>query len=276
MRDQKIGFIGSGNMTRAILGGLVAQQLPPSSLAISDPDATQRQQTLPELPLWRTDDNLALVKRSDILILAVKPQLLHQVLTPLASAIQARGALVISIVAGINAKQLQNWLGGYSRVIRTMPNTPSQVGQGMSAILATEYLSEADLCYAEQIFSAIGQSCRIENEVQMDAVTAISGSGPAYFFLFMEALEAAALALGIPEETARALVLQTALGSAQLATSASSSPAELRKQVTSKGGTTEQALLSFEKANFREIILQAAQAAAERAKEMAKQFGETA
>jgi pyrroline-5-carboxylate reductase len=271
--EKTIGFIGSGNMTRAIVGGLLEKGTPAPLLAVSDPDLAQLDNTAKEAPIFRSQDNIALIQKSDCIILSVKPQALHSVLSPLVDAIHKKGCLVISIAAGIPVSQIQKWLNGYSRVIRTMPNTPAQVGSGMTAILASPAVHETDLLLTESIFSAVGHCCRLSSEEQMDWVTAISGSGPAYFFLFMEALEAAAISLGLPGDTAQTLVTQTALGAAQLASHTDISFARLRENVTSKGGTTEQALISFESSDLRNMVLLAVQAAAARAKEMAEHFG---
>jgi len=206
-------------------------------------------------------------------ILAVKPQSIKEVALELADSVAQSRALVISIAAGIRATSLRGWLGEQAAIVRAMPNTPALVQSGATALYANPAVNEAQRSIAESILRAVGMTLWIDDETMMDPVTALSGSGPAYFFLFMEALQSAGCKLGLPSETARLLVLQTAFGAAKMALESSEDAASLRRRVTSPGGTTERALEVLQEQEFEARILKALQAAAERSRELADEFG---
>lgn len=269
-----IGFIGAGNMATALAGGLVARGWDPAAIALSDavPAALEAHRARGH---FTSTDNRAVVGRADVLVLAVKPQVMAQVLAPLADLVQARRPLIISIAAGIPVASLEHWLGGALPVVRAMPNTPALVQAGATGLYASAAVSADQKAAAEAILGAVGLTLWVEEEGLIDAVTAVSGSGPAYFFYVMEAMMAAGEALGLEPATARALTLQTALGAAQMAITADVGPAELRRRVTSPGGTTERAVATFDEAGLRAIFERALAACAARGAELAQQLGKT-
>jgi pyrroline-5-carboxylate reductase len=218
-------------------------------------------------------DNAAAVKDTQVVVLAVKPQVLRDVAEGLASAIQTHHPLVLSVAAGVRSADLQRWLGGEAAVVRAMPNTPALVQTGATGLYANPQVSEKQRDLAESILRTAGLTLWLEEEVQMDAVTALSGSGPAYFFRIMEGLEKAATDLGLPPETARLLTLQTALGAAKMALESSESLATLRERVTSPGGTTERGLRVMAEKNIDELLAQVLKAARNRATELADILG---
>ena len=272
MSNPTITFIGAGNMAAALIGGLIADGADPHTIIATDPDE-QRRQTLSENAGIRTlADNAKAVMQADIVVLAVKPQILEAVTRELGDAIQTRRPLVVSIAAGIRSDTLQRWLGGDVALVRSMPNTPAMLQVGATALFATVGVTEEQREQAESVMRAVGLTLWLEDESLMDAVTALSGSGPAYFFLVIEAMEAAGIQLGLPAEAARLLTLQTALGAARMAIESSDDPAELRRKVTSPGGTTEQAIGQFEKDGLRESFLRALTAARDRSMEISRQL----
>jgi pyrroline-5-carboxylate reductase len=272
MLQHTLGFIGGGNMARSLVGGLIARGLAPSQVIVSDPVAAQRESLASQLKVRATDDNLEVARVADVIVLAVKPQALRNVAVALAPALRERKPLVISVAAGIRASDLQRWLGGIP-VVRSMPNTPALKGCGVTGLFATADVPQDNRNLAESILSAVGPALWVNEESQMDAVTAVSGSGPAYFFLLIEMMEAAGVKLGLNADVARRLAIETAYGAGQMAHVATESPATLREQVTSKGGTTEAALKSLEAADVRKIFNAAIAAAAHRSAEMAEQLG---
>jgi len=271
MSAPTIGFIGAGNMAASLIGGLVARGFAAQQLCAADPNADALQALTQQYGIHVCANNAEVANRADILLLAVKPQLMKTVLTDLAPFIQTRH-LVISIAAGINITSIEQWLGGAPAVVRCMPNTPALVQQGASGLIANTQVNAAQREQAEKILQAVGMALWLDNEAQMDAVTAVSGSGPAYFFLLMEAMIAAGEQLGLSTETSRALTLQTALGAAQMARNSEVDPAELRRRVTSPGGTTERAIAYFEQQNLRGIVEGALQAASTRSQELSQQL----
>jgi len=268
----RIGFIGAGNMATALAGGLRAQGWPADHLWLSDPNAGQLAAHA-EAGCRTTQDNILLTRSVDLLVLSVKPQVMADVLRPLAATVQQKHPLVLSIAAGIPADSLSRWLGGGVAVVRAMPNTPALVQTGAAGLYANERVSESQRRLAEQVMGAVGLSLWVESEDLIDAVTAVSGSGPAYFFYVMEAMIAAGVRLGLDERDARALTLQTALGAAQMAITSDAGPAELRRRVTSPNGTTEQAVRVFDEAGLGDIFQRALQACADRGADMAAQLG---
>jgi pyrroline-5-carboxylate reductase len=266
----KISFIGGGNMACALIGGLIAQGWEAGDIGVVELDPVKRQQLQADFGV-AVSDQLPSVAMADIVVLAVKPQQLRDIAIFLGSLL--RNQLVVSIAAGIRSGDLIRWLGGYDAVIRVMPNTPAQIRCGVSAMFASPGASEEQCRQAENILGAVGSTVWLDEEAQMDAVTAVSGSGPAYVFYFIEAMQQAALELGLSSQQARDLSLQTFLGASQLALQSTESPDVLRAQVTSKGGTTERALLSMETAGIKNAIVQALHAAAERSREMGDLLG---
>ena len=265
-----IGFIGGGNMAISLIGGLIAAGTPASDITVAEPDKQQRHVLQQDFNINTTDDNRATLS-CDIIVLAVKPQLLKQVCTQLHA--EQNNCLFISIAAGIKSTDIDRWLNGAQSIVRCMPNTPSLVQCGASGLFANDAVSKQQKQQAEKILQAVGITVWVENEQQLNAVTAVSGSGPAYFFLMMESMQQAGEALGLSSEVAQKLVLQTALGAARMAIENENSPAQLRKMVTSKGGTTEQAILSFQSADYQKIVAQALQAANDRSISLADELG---
>lgn len=271
MKNFSIGFIGAGNMAASLIGGLIAKGFDPKRLLASDPNQDALQTLAQRSGITACADNHAVVQNADVLVLAVKPQVMHAVLADIAAAVQTKKPLVISIAAGISIENMCKWLGGEVAVVRCMPNTPALVQLGASGLYANSKVSTPQREQAQNILAAVGIALWLDTEEQIDAVTAVSGSGPAYFFLLIEAMVAAGEKLGLAPEISRALTLQTALGAAQMAITSDVDAAELRKRVTSPGGTTERAIAHFESSGLREIVDGALQAAALRSQEMNRQ-----
>lgn len=262
-----IAFIGAGNMAAALISGLIADGIDPGRLLASDPDQAKTA-AIAATGVRTLQDNKQAVQEADTVILAVKPQVLREVAEGIADSVRVHKPLLISIAAGIRCASLDNWLGGDAALVRTMPNTPAMIQAGASVLYATAQVSDAQRQTAESILRAVGLTQWVEDEQLMDAVTALSGSGPAYFFLVMEAMSAAGRELGLDEQTAHLLTLQTALGASRMAMESEDGPATLRERVTSPGGTTEQALRSFEADDIRTIFSRALTAARDRSIEL--------
>ncbi|UCE75908.1 MAG: pyrroline-5-carboxylate reductase [Gammaproteobacteria bacterium] len=273
MKKTQLAFIGAGNMARSLVGGLIADGWDAALISVSDPDEAQLAALRSRFPVHTETRNRELVESSEVVVLAVKPQVIREVARDLAEAVQTRRPLVISVAAGVRAADLQRWLGGNCALVRCMPNTPALVQSGATALFATETVSDSQKDVAESILRAVGLALWIESEDLMDAVTALSGSGPAYFLLVMEALQEAGEALGLSHKTAHLLSLQTAFGAAKMALESSEDVATLRQQVTSPGGTTERALAVLEDGGLRELFNQALTAARDRSRELAEQLG---
>ncbi len=273
MHHSTIGFIGGGNMARSLIGGLLASGWASDRIHVSEPDPDKRDYFVSQMAIHAANDNAGLVGSCDIVVLAVKPQLLRQVATPLRAPVQDTRPLIVSIAAGVREPDLQRWLGGGIPIVRAMPNTPALVGSGATGLYANRFVSEAQRDLAETLMRAVGIAVWLEQEDLLDVVTALSGSGPAYFMLFMETLENAALDHGLPAATARLLVLETCLGAAKLAMESGESLAELRQRVTSPGGTTERALQVMEQRKLRAILSEAFTAAVQRSTELARTLG---
>ena len=267
MSKTRIAFIGAGNMAASLIGGLRAQGLDAAQIRASDPGAETRARVQAEHGIEVFDDNAD----ADVIVLAVKPQVMKTVCQTLQPTLQ-KGQLIVSIAAGITCASLQAWVGARP-VVRCMPNTPALLRQGVSGLYATAEVSAEQRQQAEQLLSAVGTALWLEQEQQLDAVTAVSGSGPAYFFLLIEAMTAAGEKLGLPRETASQLTLQTALGAARMAVASDVDAAELRRRVTSPAGTTEAAIKSFQSNGFEAIVEQALEAASKRSAELAEQLG---
>lgn len=272
MKPPSLSFIGGGNMARSLIGGLIADHWPADRIHVTDPDADALAR-LSSLGVRTGNDNPAAVDAADVVVLAVKPQVMETVARDLAASIQARRPLVISIAAGIRSTDLERWLGGNVALVRCMPNTPALVQSGATALFANVRVTEGQRDVAETILRAVGLTLWLDDEGQMDAVTALSGSGPAYFFLVIEALQAAGEQLGLPAGSARLLALQTAFGAAKMALESDEDAATLRRRVTSPGGTTERAIQTLEAGGIRDLIGRALAAARDRAGELADELG---
>jgi pyrroline-5-carboxylate reductase len=268
MSSTRIAFIGAGNMAASLIGGLRAQGVPASHIRASDPGAEQRAKIAAEHGIEVFEDNASAIAGADVVVLAVKPQVMKQVCEPLAALLEP-GQLIVSIAAGIPCASLSRWLGT-ELLVRCMPNTPALLGEGASGLYATAQVSPAQRQQAEQLLGAVGIALWLDEEKQIDAVTAVSGSGPAYFFLLMEAGEK----LGLSPEVAARLTLQTALGAARMALASDVGPAELRRRVTSPKGTTEAAITSFQGNGFEALVERALAAADHRSAELAEQLGQ--
>ena len=268
-----IAFIGGGNRGRAIIGGLIAQGHSASSIVVADTDSAARAQLVATFGVREAANNQSAVTAAETIVLAVKPQHLRGVAIEIAPALIRSSALVISIAAGITTKSIARWLSPLSSIVRAMPNTPALIGRGATALFATPAVSDLGRANAVALLRAVGTVVWVEEEHQLDTVTALSGSGPAYFFLLIECLERAATALGLALPVARQLALDTAAGATELARTSAFDPATLRAQVTSKGGTTERALQEFAAGGFESLVYRAVAAASQRAQELSQEFG---
>lgn len=264
-----IAILGAGNMGSALAGGLVKDKYPAKNIWLSDLDAEKLDHLHNSLGVNVTPDNQKAIQKADVVIFAIKPQVMAKVAGSLADAIQTHRPLIMSIAAGIREENLQQWVGGNMPIVRIMPNTPALIGCGASGLFANKLVSKEQRELAEAIMRAVGVVVWLDNEKWLDTVTALSGSGPAYFFLFIEALQIAGEDLGLPAEVARLLSLQTAYGAARMALESEKHVKELRQQVTSPGGTTERALRVLEEGNIRQLLAKALQAAKERSEELA-------
>ncbi|MBO1280499.1 pyrroline-5-carboxylate reductase [Acinetobacter nosocomialis] len=270
--NSNICFIGGGNMAQALIGGLISRGLPPTRITVSDP-VEQIRHLLQEKEVHVTQDNVAAIKNADVVVLAVKPQVLANVLRPLKGLLSDK--LVISIIAGAEIKTISNLIDS-ERIVRVMPNTPALVQTGAHGIYANDVVGASDRELTSQILAATGLTIWVNSEAQIDAITAVSGSGPAYFFYLMESMIRAGKNLGLDEKVATALTLQTALGAAQMAITSSNTPSELRKNVTSPNGTTQAALEVFDRAQISQNIQSALAAAQKRSQELAQELSDSA
>jgi pyrroline-5-carboxylate reductase len=273
MKTHKIGFIGGGNMASSLISGLIASGHAPVNIWVADINTDALAALSTHLGVNTSTSNTAVVDAVDVVVLAVKPQVLKEVARNVAGSIQQKKTLVVSIAAGIAQPSLSAWLGEDVAIVRCMPNTPALVLTGATALHANRNVSTQHHDLAESIMRAVGISLWVDEENELDAVTAVSGSGPAYFFLLMEAMEKTAIDLGLNAQTARLLVQQTALGAAKIALESSESPEQLRTRVTSPGGTTQQAISAFQQGGFTELVAKALHAAHARSIEMSDQMG---
>lgn len=273
MKRKTIGFIGGGNMASSLMSGLIASGHASSQIWVSDPVAETLQAHAAHLQVNVSARNEDIVAVADVLVLAVKPQIMREVALAIAPLVRDKKPLMVSIAAGIGQSSLASWLGDGIAIVRCMPNTPALVLTGATALHANDKVDDQQKDLAENILRAVGVTLWVNDEAELDAVTAVSGSGPAYFFLLMEAMEAAALELGLDAHSARLLIQQTALGAAKIALESSESPAQLRKRVTSPGGTTQKAIETFEAAGFVDIVAKALHAARDRSVAMSKELG---
>lgn len=271
MTTQRISFIGAGNMASAIIGGLLKQGIEAGNIIATDPSEERRQVLSTTLGIQVMAENDQAVANADVVVLCVKPQVLQQVCEGLATAL-AHKPLMISIAAGIAMADIQRWLGSPVPLVRCMPNTPAQVLKGASGLIANEQVSASQKALAGELFSSIGLVEWLHHEDLIHAVTALSGSGPAYAFLVIEAMEQAAIKLGIEADAARILAAQTVLGAAEMVLAGDVSPGQLKRNVMSPGGTTERAIEVLEQQGLVATFDQAMQAAAQRSVELSEQL----
>jgi pyrroline-5-carboxylate reductase len=269
MRNLSITFIGAGNMARSLVSGLLSAGVPSRAVRAADPDRAQRLR-LDELGVASFEDNDTAIADADVVVLAVKPQVMGAVLKPLALT---PGQLVVSIAAGVPLSAMEGWTPAGTPIVRCMPNTPALLGAGITALVANATVTPGQRQDAQEILGAAGCTLWVTEESALDAVTAVSGSGPAYFFYLMEAMIDAGQALGLDRQAATTLTLETALGAARMAREGTDEPARLRANVTSPGGTTERALSILDAAGVRETVASAINGAAQRARELAEELG---
>lgn len=273
MQQRKLAFIGAGNMTRSIISGLVNAGYDKDSIIASNPSTPKLDKLAAEFGIRTTQDNAEACQFADAIVLSVKPQLMGDMLAELQKVTDFNGKLFMSIAAGLPVARLQAMLGGDYPVVRIMPNTPSLLGKGMSGLYAEESVTEADKNYVADVMGSVGATLWVEKEDDINGVIAAAGSSPAYFFLFLQAMQDKAMALGFEKDDARELVQQAMLGAAEMVVQNQDLElSELRAQVTSKGGTTAAACNTFIDLGIEEIVGKAMQAAVDRAEEMAKQF----
>ena len=265
-------FIGGGNMASCIIGGMIANGFSADDITVSGPGEESRQRLKKTYGIKTMADNQAAARQADLIVLAVKPQIMRTVATDLALSLDHRPAIV-SVAAGIPLSALENWLGNSLAIVRAMPNTPAKVLSGATGLFANPQVDVEQKTIVEKIFAAIGYACWVDTEAQIDAVIAVSGSGPAYFFRIMEIMQKVGQELGLPEQIARDLSINTILGAARMATESDASATQLREQVTSPGGTTQAALQSFEQQNLEDVFRKAMNSALDRAEVMSADLG---
>ncbi len=266
----KVAFIGAGNMARAIAIGLINSGITPKNIIVANPSSEKRVTLANELGISQTSDNIQAVNFADIIVLCVKPHFIKDVCQQLSQAVDISNKLFISVAAGTTIAQIQIALACKASVVRVMPNTPSQLGLGMSGLYASSEVNDAEKLAADKLMTAVGKIIWLDTEDKINAITAIAGSGPAYYFLFMEAMQQQAQIFGFNEQEARMLVEQTALGAAQMVAHNDIPISTLRNNVTSKGGTTFAALEQFKQDGLANLVKNATNAALNRAKQMAK------
>ena len=269
MQHKNIGFIGGGNMARSLIGGLIKAGTPITNISVADPLESIRGQLQHDFGVSVYRINEVVARSADILILAVKPQVIEKAISSIKVTISDRPILIVSIVAGIRIRSIKQWIGGSPAVVRVMPNTPTLIGAGISALFANDRVSKQGKTDADVILSAVGKTVWLDNEGLLDAVTAVSGSGPAYFFYLMEAIETAAISEGLDPKIARTLTTETALGASKLARMSDEDISTLRQRVTSPGGTTEAALKRMQSGAVFESLQDAVHAAKMRSHELA-------
>lgn len=271
LESKRIGFIGCGAMASALAGGLATMGIERNRLLAADPSEEQRAHFESAVGLQTLSENSDLVERSDVVVLCVKPGIVPKVLSDLEGSADLTRPLWISIAAGVTVGSLESALPDGARIIRAMPNTPALVGEGATAYFTNEATLEEEAVTAEKLFSAVGLAWRTKDEEELNAVTGLSGSGPAYVFLFLEGLIAAGLSEGLPREAAERLAFQTVYGAAKLALEDEREPAELRKQVSSPGGTTVAGLAELQSGGLEELLKRAVKAATQRSEELSRE-----
>ena len=269
----KVAFVGAGNMARSLIGGLLQQGYPADHIACSAPSEASLAAVKQMGAVVTSTSNIDVITGADVVIMAVKPQVMRDVLAPLMNMLTSKKPLLVSIAAGISCGSLQSWAGEGVPIVRCMPNTPSLLQVGATGLFATDAVSREQQETANVILSAVGTVVWVKQESELDAVTAVSGSGPAYFFLFMEAMQEAGEKLGLTPEAAAQLTHQTALGAARMALESDADVVELRKRVTSPNGTTQAAIESFIASDIKNTVEQAMNAAVARSQALAKELG---
>lgn len=270
IKDAAITFLGSGNMAEALVAGLIrTQTVKRENIMTTDIDSKRLELLKSKYSIKTTDDNIKAVERADIVILAVKPQVLEGLLEEAAPVLTDK-KLIISIAAGVRTEKIEKFAGKKLRLIRVMPNLPALIQKGVSVLLKSSNAGKKDLSYAEKILSAVGETLEVEDESLLDAVTALSGSGPAYFFYFIEALIKAGETCGLSQDISRKLALATAMGAVAYLSETKEDPAQARVKVTSPGGTTEAALKSLGEKGFSEIVIEAVKSAEKRSRELSQ------
>jgi pyrroline-5-carboxylate reductase len=273
MSHIELTVLGAGNMGRALIGGLLRHGMRPEQISVGERHEAARAALSRDLGIAASADNASAVGKADLVVLAVKPQDAGAVLAPLAGPLQRRRPVVLSVAAGVRVEALQGWCGGGVPVIRAMPNRPALVGAGVTGLFAPAQVDASGRALAAQVMQSVGEVVWVATEDALDVVTALSGSGPAYFFLLAEAIARAGVALGLPEDTSRRLSIATLHGAGLLAQGSDGDLSRLRAEVTSKGGTTEAALRTLQAAGFDELIGRAVESAAHRSREIATQVG---
>jgi pyrroline-5-carboxylate reductase len=273
MSNNHLAILGGGNMGRALIGGLLRRGTRPEHLFVGESFDKARDTLVAEFGIQATPDNAAAVESAALIVVAVKPQVAESVLTPLKPLLQRTRPLIVSVAAGIRLAAIEAWCGSGVPVVRSMPNRPALVGAGATGLFAPEYVDAAHRTAAQSIMQAVGEVVWVSTEDELDVVTALSGSGPAYFFLLAELMTQAAIELGLEPTAARRLAIATLHGAGQLVHSSDGDLARLRADVTSKGGTTEAAIQSLDSADFRGIVARALDAATRRSRELAAQLG---
>jgi pyrroline-5-carboxylate reductase len=274
MNEPTIAFVGGGNMATSLIAGLIADGYPPAALCVAEPDGARREALSARFGVRTCAANRDLLAGAATLVLCVKPQQAPGVCREIGDLALAERPLIVSVMAGVTESAIQGWMGGDLPVVRAMPNTPAMVQTGAIGLHASPQVSEEGRNRAETVLRAAGLTRWVTEESQIDAVTALSGSGPAYFFLLMEAMEQSGIELGLDGETARLLTIQTALGAARMAVESAATPERLRQQVTSPGGTTERAIAVLEGAGLRALVGRALLAARDRAAEISRTLAE--
>lgn len=269
MSDKTIAFIGGGNMASSLIGGLLNRGWSRDGLVAADPSAEARDRLAGEFRIRTSDDNAQAVRGADVVVLAVKPQVMAEVARGLAAVLSEVRPLVMSIAAGVSTSALSGWLGEDTALVRVMPNTPALIGEGASTLYGNAYASARQRELAEDLMAAAGDTNWVDDEDLMHAVTALSGSGPAYFFYLLEALIEAGRDAGLPGDLARRLILKTGQGACAMALQSQQPPAELRRRVTSPGGTTERALEVLDSGDFPDLVKRAVLGATERSRNLA-------
>ena len=269
----KVAFVGAGNMARSLIGGLLQQGYPADHITCSAPSEASLAAVKQMGAVVTSTSNIDVIAGADVVIMAVKPQVMRDVLAPLMNMLTSKKPLLVSIAAGISCGSLQSWAGEGVPIVRCMPNTPSLLQVGATGLFATDAVSREQQETANVILSAVGTVVWVKQESELDAVTAVSGSGPAYFFLFMEAMQEAGEKLGLTPEAAAQLTHQTALGAARMALESDADVVELRKRVTSPNGTTQAAIESFIASDIKNTVEQAMNAAVARSQALAKELG---
>ena len=268
-----LAILGGGNMGRALIGGLLRQGMRSERIAVGESREDSRESLSREFGVTVTADNHDAIRRATVVVIAVKPQDVQSVLVPLRMQLEQSRPICMSIAAGVRTRALRQWCGAGVPVIRAMPNRPALVGAGITGLFATAEVDAAQYALAEQVMRSVGEVVRVDTEEALDVVTALSGSGPAYFFRLAELMEQAGISLGLEPHAARRLAIATLHGAGQMVRDGDADLARLRQEVTSKGGTTEAALRTLDTAGLGEIVSRAIEAATRRSRELAEQFG---